>query len=409
MKPWCAEGDLPTAANLDLYLGWKSCVGWHCHNEPLFGKCGDAMLIVAVSLGSSAVFRWSVSPVRMMKVARAGLAMVTFLSWMVNARTSSFIGRALVGNRNGLTLRSVGSNSMFLLVLCLRQGWHAVCQRVRRVHQFLLWGMLLVAFFWVFWFLLGVLCIWRVQALLVSLFCTRLGLLRCASCWTRPLGGGRWRHYLCNLWGEYLKNHKTACMYSWMQWKFGMWKPYMLALVGRPSLHGDYAWMVYWDKGALRRNCRQKQYKTSFSPYWVFLFSRNPTKSFWGLIFWAGGQDILLHPPSPNMLAWNFIMLVAGLLMVILLLVLVLIFLLLLSIEKLIPARVRSEWSRLRGKGISSVWAPASQVSSHVGNAGLVSSVCVALSLLCPRLLLLSLSLSLIVAVLWVFAPSCVW
>ena len=62
----------------------------------------------------------------------AGLTTVTFLSWMVNARTSSFIGRALAGNRIGLTLRSVGSNSMFSLVLCLRQEWHAVCQRVRR-------------------------------------------------------------------------------------------------------------------------------------------------------------------------------------------------------------------------------------------------------------------------------------
>ena len=35
-----------------------SCVGWHRDDEPLFGKCGDAKLIVSVSLGSSAVFRW---------------------------------------------------------------------------------------------------------------------------------------------------------------------------------------------------------------------------------------------------------------------------------------------------------------------------------------------------------------
>ena len=41
MKPCCAEGNLPTAANLNLYRGWKSCVGWHCDDEPLFGKCGD--------------------------------------------------------------------------------------------------------------------------------------------------------------------------------------------------------------------------------------------------------------------------------------------------------------------------------------------------------------------------------
>ena len=46
MKPWCAEVEVPTAANLNLYRGWKSCVGWHCDDEPLFGKCGDAKLIV---------------------------------------------------------------------------------------------------------------------------------------------------------------------------------------------------------------------------------------------------------------------------------------------------------------------------------------------------------------------------
>ena len=53
-----AEGDVPTAANLNLYLGWKSCVGWHCDDEPLFGKCGDVKLIVSLSLGSSVLFRW---------------------------------------------------------------------------------------------------------------------------------------------------------------------------------------------------------------------------------------------------------------------------------------------------------------------------------------------------------------
>ena len=58
MKPWCAEGEVPTAANLNLYRGWRSCVGWHCDDEPLFGECGDAKLIVSVSFGSSAVFKW---------------------------------------------------------------------------------------------------------------------------------------------------------------------------------------------------------------------------------------------------------------------------------------------------------------------------------------------------------------
>ena len=38
--------------------------------------------------------------------------------------------------------------------------------------------------------------------------------------------------------------------------------------------------------------------------------------------------------------------------------------------HRLIPARVRSEWARLKGKGVASLWAPASQGSSHVGHAG---------------------------------------
>ena len=58
MKPWCVEGEVPTAANLNLYRGLHSRVGWHCDDEPLFGKCGDAKLIVSVSLGTFALFRW---------------------------------------------------------------------------------------------------------------------------------------------------------------------------------------------------------------------------------------------------------------------------------------------------------------------------------------------------------------
>ena len=32
---------------------------------------------------------------------------------------------------------------------------------------------------------------------------------------------------------------------------------------------------------------------------------------------------------------------------------------------------MRSEWARLRGKVLATIWAPASQDSSHVGNAGI--------------------------------------
>ena len=57
MKPWCAEGDVPTAANLNLHRGRNSIVGWRCDDEPLFGKCGEAKLIVSVSFGTRALFK----------------------------------------------------------------------------------------------------------------------------------------------------------------------------------------------------------------------------------------------------------------------------------------------------------------------------------------------------------------
>ena len=38
--------------------------------------------------------------------------------------------------------------------------------------------------------------------------------------------------------------------------------------------------------------------------------------------------------------------------------------------HRLIPAGVRGEWARLRRKGLASVWALASQDSSHVGHPG---------------------------------------
>ena len=146
----------------------------------------------------------------------------------------------------------------------------------------------------------------------------------------------------------------------------------MLALVGQPSLHGYYACMVYWNQGAPRRTCRQKQNKTSFSPFWVFLFSRNPTKRFWGLVFWHFWAGRARHPGPPsqphsvsleffNVGGWlthGDLALDAG------------VDFLAVAEHRLIPARVRSEWSRLKGKGLSSIWAPASQDSSHVGHAG---------------------------------------
>ena len=148
----------------------------------------------------------------------------------------------------------------------------------------------------------------------------------------------------------------------------------MLALVGQPSLHGNYACMVHWAKGALRRNCRHKQnMRPLFLLYGFFLFNRNFTKRFGGLIlwhFWAGRARHPGPPSQPQHVSIEFhnvggwlthgdLALDAG------------VDFLAVAEHRLIPARVRSEWSRLKGKGLSSIWAPASQVSSHVGHAGI--------------------------------------
>ena len=153
---------------------------------------------------------------------------------------------------------------------------------------------------------------------------------------------------------------------------FLIWEPFLLASAGQPSLHGYDACMVYWTKGALRRNCRQKYGETSFSPLWVFLFSRNSRERFWGLLLWYFWVGRARHFGPPSLLrhvgleflnvgGWlnhGDLALGAG------------VDFPAVAEHRLIPARVRSEFARLRKKGFSSIWAPACQDSSHVGKAG---------------------------------------
>ena len=64
MKPWCAEGEVPAAANLNLYRGRNSHVGWHSDSEPLFVERGETKLIVSVSFGARRSSNGRVSPVQ---------------------------------------------------------------------------------------------------------------------------------------------------------------------------------------------------------------------------------------------------------------------------------------------------------------------------------------------------------
>ena len=139
----------------------------------------------------------------------------------------------------------------------------------------------------------------------------------------------------------------------------------MLVSVRLPSLRDNYAYMVNWNRGALRGSCRQKHGETSFSLFsGFFSFCRNSLYWFWGVILWYLWVGRARHP-GPRSLGvsvelfkvggwlthgdFDFLAVVE---------------------HRLIPARVRCEWARLRGKGLSSFWSPACQETSHVGNAG---------------------------------------
>ena len=62
MALWYSAGEVPTSANLNSYGGSGSCVRWHSNDEGLFWDCGDPKVIVSLSLGSSALFKWKPWP-----------------------------------------------------------------------------------------------------------------------------------------------------------------------------------------------------------------------------------------------------------------------------------------------------------------------------------------------------------
>ena len=132
------------------------------------------------------------------------------------------------------------------------------------------------------------------------LWCSGLGSCWCAFFRLRSLGVGRLVYYLHDLGEDNWAAHNTVPLF-WGEvcFVFGMvinWKPYMLAILGRPSLHGYYACMAYSAKGALWRNCRLKQCKTSFSPFSVFLCSRYSLKKWWRKVLWLLWVGRARHP-----------------------------------------------------------------------------------------------------------------
>ena len=82
-------------------------------------------------------------------------------------------------------------------------------------------------FLGLFSFLHGVLCLWGVPGftglpVVYKTWVIQVCLLMDYALWAE-VGG---EHYLCNLWGKYLKVHKIAYKYLGVYVGFMMWEPY---------------------------------------------------------------------------------------------------------------------------------------------------------------------------------------
>ena len=154
--------------------------------------------------------------------------------------------------------------------------------------------------------------------------------------------------------------------------------PGTLVGVWPPSLSDYDACLVSWSSWAVEGNNGRPKRETSFpfplprgKTWGFFLASRTSKKRFWRKVLWLLWVGRARHPgpveggvlslQALNVGGWlthgdTALDTSADFLAV--------------SEHRLVPARVRSEWADFRRKGIYSVWAPASQESSHVGDAG---------------------------------------
>ena len=189
MKPWCAEGDMPTAANLNFYRGGNSRVNWHSDDEPLFGGSGVHKLIVSVSLGASVLFKWR---------GKSCLDSDERSCWLGHGDILVMDGQCqdeflhctspgLEHERMNVTFRWIRQHTHFCplfeagVVCCL-----PTCAKGSSVQ---VTGNLGYSCFWAFWFLLCVLCmmeVWGWVFLPPGVYKTWV-LLVCLF-WVSPLG-----------------------------------------------------------------------------------------------------------------------------------------------------------------------------------------------------------------------------
>ena len=161
----------------------------------LFGECGEAKLVVSVSLGSSAVFKWKrqFCPDDEGHLCWLGHGDILVMDGQCQ---DEFLHRTDPGRdqeRIKVTFRWIKQHVSTCPLF--RRGVACCLPTCAKGLSVPVMGNSGNCVF--LGFLASLLCLvflWEVLVLLVPLLRTRLGLLRCASCWTRPLGGGRWEY-----------------------------------------------------------------------------------------------------------------------------------------------------------------------------------------------------------------------
>ena len=164
---------MPTAANLNLYRGRDSCVRWHCDDEPLFRERGEAKLIVSVSSGTQALFKWEGKSSSDGEVSSCclGRGDILVMDGQCQDEFLHCTDPGLEQERINVTFRWITRHTASC---ALRTGVVCCLPTCAQGSSAAVKGGVGGGPFWALWVLLGVLCMWvggggGVSALLFSL------------------------------------------------------------------------------------------------------------------------------------------------------------------------------------------------------------------------------------------------
>ena len=263
MAPWCADGEMPTCANLNLYGGSGSRVRWHSDNEGLFGKQGESKLIVSMSFGVSALFKWKPGPSLDSDASPSslhhgdllvmdGCCQDEYLHCTDPLQGGERVNITFRWIRNHVPRCPLAAGVVCCLPTCAKGS--LVSSNTELFLRGLLSVVLLALLGWGFFLLIALFSPW------LELRCQAL---RCywLSCWVRC--GPRWRSF-----GQNSEGKQLGWLDSETSWSF--WIRSTSVWIGLPSLLNNDAYFVFWITGAPWGNGRLMNCKTFFHPLLFF-------------------------------------------------------------------------------------------------------------------------------------------